>query len=88
MIRRLCFSILMLLVLLAGQSSRARAADAGRSFRDLGYGDTTARTMFGSINYFFAVPRGQVPQPGSQIDFVFSHSTPPCVRFVYPHRFG
>lgn len=47
---------------------------ADTTFQDLGYGDTTARTMYGSLDYFFPVPAGHVPQPGSRVELVFSHS--------------
>ena len=45
-----------------------------KSFRELGYGDLTARTMHSSLNYFFPLPRGLVPREGSKLDLVISHS--------------
>lgn len=45
-----------------------------RSFRELGFGDQTARSMYGSVSYFLPVPPGQAPQPGSQIELIVSHS--------------
>ena len=54
---------------------RAEAQPApSRTFRELGYEDQTARTMYGSLSYVFAVPRGRLPQPGAQVELVVSHS--------------
>jgi cellulose synthase operon protein B len=43
-------------------------------FQEQGFGDQTARTMFGSLNYFFPIPAGQRPVSGSELEVVFSHS--------------
>lgn len=57
-------------------TGRALAQDATgtHAFRELGYGDVTARGAYGSAGFFFAVPRGQMPASGSSLDIVFSHS--------------
>ena len=52
----------------------AFAAEGSQTFRDLGYGDFTARTMHGALSYFFALPAGQVPREGSQLEVIYSHS--------------
>ncbi|MBI3964977.1 MAG: cellulose biosynthesis cyclic di-GMP-binding regulatory protein BcsB, partial [Chloroflexi bacterium] len=67
--------LLLGLLLSSLPASPIKAQTSGRqTFRDFGYGDLTARTMFGSLDYFFPVPRAQVPQASSQLELVVSHS--------------
>ena len=68
LLRRLVGSVLLTFLmtcssLLPTPSVVAQEASA-RTFRDFGYGDLTARTMYGSLSYFFPIPRGQEPRPG------------------------
>lgn len=44
------------------------------SFSELGYGDRTATTMFGSLEYYFPVPQNWLLQEGTALDLVISHS--------------
>jgi cellulose synthase operon protein B len=53
---------------------KAAPSDAEQAFRTLGYGDRTARSLDGSLEYFFPIPPGQSPLAGSQITLSFSHS--------------
>lgn len=43
-------------------------------FADLGYGDRTARTMYGSLDYFFPIPAGEEPVEGARLELISSHS--------------
>ncbi len=45
-----------------------------RTFSALGYGDRTARTIYGSLDYFFPVSRSQSVQAGTTLDLDISHS--------------
>lgn len=63
-----------LLLCLLPATTTAAQSPVRRTFRELGHGDLTARTMYGSLTYFFPIPRGQAPQPGSQLELVISHS--------------
>ena len=67
-------SFLLLAVLLFGSSPAMAQPDGEWSFREFGYGDLTARTMYGSLDFFFPVPRGRLLKEGSQLKIVFSHS--------------
>lgn len=49
-------------------------SDAAYRFADLGYGDRTARTMYGGLDYFFPVPAGEEPLEGARLELVYSHS--------------
>lgn len=74
---RIVVSLILAVPLLLGAlpvTGVALAAEGTQTFRDLGYGDFTARTMHGALSYFFALPAGQVPRAGSQIELVYSHS--------------
>src|SRR5690348_16941209 len=74
-LRRLLPVVLGFILIPLWPSLPTAAADAApQSFHDLGYGDQSARGMYGSLDYFFPVPAGQVPGAGSQIDLLFSHS--------------
>jgi hypothetical protein len=44
------------------------------TFREAGYGEQTAQTMYGSLSYFFPVPSGKVPTEGSELRLRFHHS--------------
>ena len=44
------------------------------SFYELGYGDRTATSMFGSLEYYFPVPQNWLLQDGTALDLVISHS--------------
>ncbi len=48
--------------------------DATSRFADLGYGDRTAQTMYGQLEYFFAVPTGEEPLEDARLELVYSHS--------------
>ncbi len=50
------------------------AAENVRSFRDLGYTDTTARMIDSTASFYFPIPTGQTPTQGTQLEVVFSHS--------------
>jgi len=52
----------------------ASQPDGTRTFQELGYGDLTARTMYGNLNYFFPVPPGYAGREEGQLSIVFSHS--------------
>ena len=52
----------------AAQPSQAR------TFREFGYTDRTARTIYGGLSYSFALPGGRAPRPGSELELVISHS--------------
>jgi hypothetical protein len=67
-------SVMLPLFAIAPASAQAAAPAGARTLRDLGYGDLTARTMYGTLDYFVPIPRGLAPQAGSQIDLVVSHS--------------
>ena len=74
---RLLLRLLLAAPLLAGAlpiAGVAVADEGAQTFRDRGYGDATARTMGGALSYFFALPAGQVPQEGTQLELVYSHS--------------
>jgi len=71
-IRSLC-TVGLLILSFAASPSRLYSGQ-GQAFYEFGYGDLTARSMYGSLSYYFTVPRGQVPQEGSQIELVYSHS--------------
>ncbi|HZQ37599.1 MAG TPA: cellulose biosynthesis cyclic di-GMP-binding regulatory protein BcsB [Dehalococcoidia bacterium] len=63
--------------LVAHHSAPRALADGGagpHSFRALGYGDRTARTLYGSLDYFFPVARSQSVQAGTTLDLDISHS--------------
>jgi cellulose synthase operon protein B len=70
----ICLSLALVMLLVAATPATAAPSDAEPLFRALGYGDRTARTLDGSLEYFFPIPPGQSPQPGSQITLAFSHS--------------
>jgi hypothetical protein len=78
LLRRIFGSALLALLVTCSSLLPAPAAGAqgapARTFRDFGYGDLTARTMYGSLNYFFPVPRGQEPRIGSRLELLTSHS--------------
>ncbi|MGB9753396.1 cellulose biosynthesis cyclic di-GMP-binding regulatory protein BcsB [Roseiflexus castenholzii] len=71
--------ILSVLVFTVAPSMPIAAAQAQTDadtyrFADLGYGDRTARTMYGNLDYFFPVPAGEEPLEGARLDLVYSHS--------------
>jgi cellulose synthase operon protein B len=67
--------IILSFFVIAIQPAVVRAQENNvQTFQEQGFGDQTARTMFGSLNYFFPIPRGQRPVPGSELELVFSHS--------------
>ena len=53
------------------------AGDTGserRTFRQLGYGDQTARSVSSTASYYLPFPQGQAPATGTSVDLSFSHS--------------
>src|SRR5436305_1657412 len=52
----------------------AAPGDGTFAFRDLGYGDQTARSMDATVDYFFRLPAGRVPATGSRLSLRYSHS--------------
>lgn len=52
----------------------AQSDAAAYRFADLGYGDRTARTMYGALDYFFPVPASEEPLEGARLELVYSHS--------------
>lgn len=58
----------------AAPRALANGAAGSRSFTALGYGDRTARTLYGSLDYFFPVSRSQSVQAGTALDLDISHS--------------
>ncbi len=66
------------LAMVAASSATPSAAqtqsDVAYRFADLGYGDRTARTMYGALDYFFPVPAGEEPLDGARLELVYSHS--------------
>lgn len=73
----LCYALALWLALtsapLLAQADAGSAAPA-RTFRDYGQGDLTARTMVGSVSYYFPLPAHRVPVAGSELELVYSHS--------------
>lgn len=72
---------LLILMALAAAAAPSRTlavahaqSDAFYRFADLGYGDRTARTMYGGLDYFFPVPAGEEPLEGARLELVYSHS--------------
>jgi cellulose synthase operon protein B len=49
-------------------------SDQGYSFRDFGYQDRTASSMFGALEYYLPIPENWVLQDGTRLDLVISHS--------------
>lgn len=41
---------------------------------ELGYGDRTAQTMYGTLDYFFPVPAGEMPTDAARLELLYSHS--------------
>ncbi|MDW8233655.1 MAG: cellulose biosynthesis cyclic di-GMP-binding regulatory protein BcsB [Roseiflexaceae bacterium] len=73
----LALLILSALTVVAAPSrtlAATQAPSAAYRFADLGYGDRTARTMYGSLDYFFPVPAGEEPLEGARLELVYSHS--------------
>lgn len=77
----LVWALLILIALAVGAApSRTLAATQAQSdvasyrFADLGYGDRTARTMYGGLDYFFPVPAGEEPLESARLELVYSHS--------------
>lgn len=52
----------------------ADGAAGAHTFSALGYGDRTARSLYGSLDYFFPVSRSQSVQAGTTFDLDISHS--------------
>jgi hypothetical protein len=71
---------LVAVIVLAALAVRAVPSPVGaqpagtRSFHELGFGDRTARSTYGSLTYAFALPVGQRLLPDARLDLVFSHS--------------
>ncbi len=63
-----------------GNHHIAQAAPEGalpttdESFEDWGYGDRTAYSMFGALEYYFPIPENWTLQEGTQLNLVLSHS--------------
>ncbi|MCS7289441.1 MAG: cellulose biosynthesis cyclic di-GMP-binding regulatory protein BcsB [Roseiflexus sp.] len=73
----LALLILSALTVVAAPSrtlAATQAPSAAYRFADLGYGDRTARTMYGSLDYFFPIPAGEEPLEGARLELVYSHS--------------
>jgi cellulose synthase operon protein B len=73
-IRSLWVLLLVVLVLPVTPAMAQSQPATVQTFRDLGYGNRTANTMYGSLAYFFPVAPGQVPRSGSELRLRFSHS--------------
>ena len=74
-LRRLVrLGLALIILLVATTPAKATPSAAEQAFRALGYGDRTARSLDGSLDYFFPIPPGQSPQAGSRITLSFSHS--------------
>ena len=69
---RLLLALVATLVLLPTITHAAPAA--ARSFKELGYGDSTAQSIDSSVDYFFPIPQGQAPQADTRLELVYSHS--------------
>ncbi len=65
---------LLLVVSYARPVEAAAPSTLTLSFSELGYGDRTATTMFGSLEYYFPVPQNWILQEGTALDLVISHS--------------
>lgn len=84
--RRMCtrlslvWTLLGVLMMSAAPAGTIAAARLQQSepetyrFTDLGYGDRTARTMYGGLDYFFPVPAGEEPVEGARLELISSHS--------------
>jgi hypothetical protein len=77
----LAWALLFLSALMLSTAPSSTAAAARLSsepgmyrFADLGYGDRTARTMYGGLDYFFPVPAGEEPLEGARLELIYSHS--------------
>jgi hypothetical protein len=77
----LAWALLFLSALMLSTAPSSTAAAARLSsepgmyrFADLGYGDRTARTMYGSLDYFFSIPAGEEPLEGAHLELIYSHS--------------
>ncbi|MCL6541482.1 MAG: cellulose biosynthesis cyclic di-GMP-binding regulatory protein BcsB [Roseiflexus sp.] len=58
----------------ATAAARPQSESGTHRFAELGYGDRTARTMHGGLDYFFPVPAGEEPVEGARLELIYSHS--------------
>ena len=65
----------LLMVVGYAQPVEAASSTLTLSFSELGYGDRTATTMFGSLEYYFPVPQDWILQDGTALNLVVSHSS-------------
>lgn len=74
--KAILLALFTLLVFFAPPLAPAASAEAKgtTTFREYGYGDRTAQGMYSSLDYFFAIPPGQIPQTGARLELDFSHS--------------
>lgn len=68
-------SLLLVGVLLCfTPKASAAEMDQPETFEAYGYGDRTASSMFGALEYYFPVPQSWALQEGTTLDLVVSHS--------------
>jgi len=69
--------VICALLVAVGRAQPVEAAEPTaltEPFSELGYGDRTASTTFGSLEYYFPVPQNWILQEGTALDLVISHS--------------
>ena len=68
-------SLLLVGVLLClTPEASAAEMDQPETFEAYGYGDRTASSMFGALEYYFPVPQNWALQEGTTLDLIVSHS--------------